>query len=71
MSVHREVQPDGTPVWLVRWREGGRNRGKRFHPRKFGGRRAAERAARIFDARLARDASLREATRLARLRWGA
>src|SRR3954454_1443995 len=52
MSVHQEVQPDGTVVWQVRWRQGGRNRSKRFHPRKLGGRRAAERLARAVDAQV-------------------
>ncbi len=52
MSVHREGQPDGTVVFQVRWREDGRNRARRFNPRKLGGIRAAERAARIFDGQL-------------------
>jgi integrase len=52
VSVHQEAQPDGTVVWQVRWRQGGRNRSRRFHPRKLGGKRAAERAARTFDAQV-------------------
>jgi site-specific recombinase XerD len=58
VSVHLERQPDGAVVAIVRWRQGGRNRSKRFHPAKFGGRRAAERAAREYDAGIHRAQAL-------------
>jgi len=42
----------------VRWRQGGRNRSRRFNPKKLGGKRAAERAARAFDAKVNTAAAL-------------
>jgi integrase len=58
VSVHTEDQPDGATVFIVRWRQGGRNRSKRFHPRRFGGKRQAERAARDYEAMIARAQAL-------------
>lgn len=52
MSVHEERDEDGTMVFKVRWRQGGRQRGRRFNPKKLGGRRAARKAAEAFDAQM-------------------
>lgn len=66
MSVHKETRADGTVVFKVRWRQGGRQRGKAFNPTLLGGKRAAERAARDFDARMARAQALGELDRVDR-----
>lgn len=50
MSVHED--PPGSGIFKVRWRQGGRNRAKTFNSKKLGGRRAAERAANAFYARV-------------------
>lgn len=53
MSVHEE---DGG--FTVRWRQGGRQRARRFNPKKLGGRQAARDAAKAFDAHLSVQAAL-------------
>ena len=63
MSVHEDLRPDGTIAYVVRWREDGRQRGKRFSPKKLGGKRAAKRAAEIFDGYRIIDADRRRAAR--------
>lgn len=52
MSVHEERDDDGTMVFKVRWRQGGRQRARRFNPKKLGGRQAARKAAEAFDAQM-------------------
>lgn len=55
MSVHWD--PD-KQAYTVRWREHGRQRAKTFNPARLGGLRAAERAAREFDGKIARAQAL-------------
>lgn len=52
MSIHPHTYGDGREGFQVRFRQGGRNRSRRFDPKKYGGKRAAERAAQAFEAQL-------------------
>lgn len=58
MSVHQERDEDGTVVWKVRWRQGGRQRARRFNPKTLGGKAAARNAAQAFDAQMHLSAAL-------------
>lgn len=53
MSVHKEPRGDGTFVYKVRWRQGGRNRAKVFSPARLGGPRKARRLADAWDVKMA------------------
>jgi integrase len=52
VSVHEHTYTDGTTGYVVRWREHGRNRSRRFDPRQLGGVSAARKAAKQFDRHL-------------------
>lgn len=52
MSVHEHVYEDGAVGYYVRFRQAGQNRNRRFHPRKYGGKKGAYKAAHLFDAQV-------------------